>query len=598
MLIETAKLSSSSPKRRGKGAIMAVRSKNDGKAYAEQNNRDTAAVSFSMPVETPIIDGLVAFDDDVGIRALCRDMYYHDPICGGAVDIYSKLPFGDFSLSGLPEKEMLYKFYESLSSMRVKTLMPSMAVDYFVDGAATGAMNFDKERKIFDTYIPLNLDDVTLHHIPLYGITPLMDVKFPDDYRRVFGKKGDPRITKIIEELPEMLRKPFTQGGMLELLPDNSIYIPRTSRSYHRRGVSIFHRLIPYWILEKALLRGTIAMAYRRQRGILVIQMGSDLWQPTVEDMQAHINEVILADRDPHGAVIAMRPDIAFQEIRDGNAFWKHSDTVDQYNQLKMKALGISDAAFSGESSVGDAQSIMSIFNQQLRTTREELVRSFLYERAFPIISRENDYRKEDKFIETSSFRDDDESFMRREAVQMRKNKDGMYSITAADESDAQYHIPSLNFHNSLRPEASAEYMQNLQTLTALGVPIPLRTIVASAGLSVGDILAGEDEDVDLRKAFDSYNKRIKKFLPQPEEMGGGGGDFASHTLSPPGTQRPGIKGRADQFGEFNDAAAFKRNGNRLVSARGRKLMDEQHNRVIAEAAANIAREQNANARK
>lgn len=594
-----------------RGPVAVSRSKS-GTRYSDVANVDTASTTFSLPTTSPILDGLVNSEDELGVRALCRDMFMHDPICGGAAELYAGLPFGQFSLSGMPELEMIQKHQECLHKIKIDSLFTPITLDYLVDGSITGALNLDMNRKIVDAYIPLNLDFVTLQHVPVPGENPLMDIVFPTDYRKVFSNKTDERVKALINRIPQVIRKELTEGGKLELNPELGIFVPRGGSSTNRKGISMFRTLLPYWILEKALLRGTIQMAYRRQRGILVIQMGSDTWPTTEEEMAQYVDEVILADRDPHGAVIALRHDVSFQEIRNGGDFWKHGDTIDVYNQLKLKALGLSDSAFSGDSSVGAVESVMTIFNQRLRGLRENTVRGVLTDRIFPIVSKLNDYTRDDN-IDTASMTDF-AAFQRGElkrngelvesykfnGYRYHKDSYGRFVSTAADEglaegSNKQYYIPAVNFHASLRPEASQEYMGILTQLTEMGVPIPLRTVVGATGLSIGDILAGKDEDVNLHKTFADYRKQVDKYKPKPPDQGmGGGGDFGRFTR-PASARSQGLLSpqRLEQFEALNDLSSFKANGNRLTTARGRKVQGELTDRKLAEAAVRVAMKQN-----
>lgn len=587
---------------RSKGTATALAKSKTGNTYPisgrDTAGQDTAAAMFALPTATSIVDGFFAKDDHISMRALCRDMFMYDPICGGAIELYSSLPFGQFSLSGLPEAEMIDKHHECLQAMKVDSLFTPITVDYLVDGAPIGALSVDPKRKIVDHYIPFNADDCTLHFSPMHDDTPLVDVKFPEEYRRVFAKKNDARVEALKARIPEIIRKELIDGGMKELNPENTVYIGRDTQSFNQRGVSLLTSLLPYWILEKALLRGTIQMAYRRQRGILVIQMGSDTWPTTKEEMDLYVDQVISADRDPHGAVIALRQDVMFQEIRQGGDFWKHGDSMDVYNQLKMKALGISDSAFSGDTNMSATADSMTIFNQRLRQLRERMVTGLLYRKVFPITSKLNDYTRDN--IDTATWQDiaamtPDSDSIRKGAFRYSKDRDGRFVSTAAEitASDNKFYIPSLNFHNSLRPEASSEYMQTLDTLSKMGVPIPLRTIIGAVGLSVGDILAGQDEDIGLWKAFDSYRKKTEKFKPKLETNDYSAYQTEYDSFSPAASRQRGIAGRRQEFEAYNDIASFNENGKRIISTRGKRLIDERRNRNLAGAAAEAARRHN-----
>jgi hypothetical protein len=581
---------------------------------------DTAATAFALPTDLHILDGFVDSSNDLQMRQIYRDLYYHDPICGTCVDIYSLLPFGDFSLSGLPDRHMLNKFLETVEALRVKTLFPTITIDQMVEGAVTGAICFNDKKKIFDKYLPLNLDFVELFTHPLHGEDPLMDIKISDEAKRVFKDKNDPRVKRLIEDLPDVLKDLFEKGSKLKLQPENGIYIPRASRLSHKgEGVSLYRRIVPMWLIEKALARGTIESAYRRQRGIMWVQMGDMDWIASPAEMQQMGSDVVMADRDPLGAVLVTRPGISFSEIRDAQSLWKHSDIVDVYNPLKLKALGFSEALMSGEMSVGSADSVMSVFNRQLRSHRDNLVRALLYEKVFPYTSMANDFEKDDRFMETSGVVgvNDDPMTVIREMSHYNGRRifktEGGYRAVAdgqlrnLDGKDpARYYCPTLNWHDSLRPEVQAEYLDTLDKLEQKGVPIPLRTLIAASGMAVGDIVASMDEDVELRKVMFDHAKKIKKYLPAPPEGGGGGfsGSDSSKLINvlqditgSASAERRNLLDRASEFEGLNDSYMRTVN-NGPVSLRGQKVINDRANRITAEAAVLLAERENGRTRK
>ena len=291
----------------------ALKSKNN---VTRSSNFDEASAVFSLPVDNHILDGFIDTNNDEQMRQIYRDLYYHDPICGSCIDIYSMLPFGDFSLSGLPDREMLNTFLESCEALRLKTLFPSITIDQLVDGALAGALSFNEKKKIFDLYLPLNLDLIDLYPNPIHGREPIMDISVDDDYRRLL-KGSDKRIKEMLNDLPKAIQKLFTDGAQVKLESENAVYIPRSNHLSHRRtGNSLFRRLVPLWLIEKALTRGTIEQAYKRQRGIMWVQMGDMDWVASPDEMKQMGADVVMSDRDPQGAVLVTRPGVSFQEIR------------------------------------------------------------------------------------------------------------------------------------------------------------------------------------------------------------------------------------------------------------------------------------------
>jgi len=560
---------------------------------------DTASTGYMLPTDTQVLEGFVDSQNDTQMRQLYRDLYYHDAICGTCVDIYSLLPFGDFSLSGVPNKEMLNKFLGTCDALRLKSLFPAITIDQMVDGAVTGALSFDASKGIFNGYLPLNLDYVDVKPHPMHGRSALLDIQLPEESRRLFNDLSDPRVKKLYDSLPKVLQELFTSGQKVKLEPEVSVYIPRPSRmSYKMHGVSLFRRVVPIWLLEKTLLRGTIEQAHRRQRGITVVTVGDIDWPATKEEMNTIGENIILADRDPLGAVLVTRPGVNFQDIKNPTDSWRHSDIVDVYSTLKFRAMGFSESMMSGDMNVGNADSIMSTFNHQVRAHRDNMVRSFLYEQVFPYTSMANDFRKEDKYLETSSDRQADyASYMRDGGMFTYDNRHiaRSSSIPNSGGDPSAYYCPTVNFYDTLKPEVQTDWLDRLDKLEAKGVPIPLRTFVAATGLSVGDLVASMDEDVELRKVMHKHARNLKKYMPAPTME-----NMASllDVAASAGAERRSPLDRKDEFESISDVYAYKANGNRLPTLRGRKLIEEKANKVIAEARVNMSQRENHEIRK
>lgn len=564
---------------------------------------DTASTMFSLPVDSHVLDGFVDPENAVQMRQIYRDLYFHDPICGTCVDIYSTLPFSNFSLTGLPDREMLVKHVDTCEALRVKTLFQALTIDQLVEGAPCGALSYNERKKIIDGYLPFNPDYVEFKWNPMFGQRPLMDVKLGDETRRIFRDTSDPRVTAILSKLPESLKALFSGGEKVRLEPMSSVYIPRAQRLGHRpEGLSLFRRIVPIWLIEKTLMRGTIEMAHRRQRGIMVVTAGDMDWIASQEELSKIGYDIIMADRDPLGAVLVTRPGLNFQEIKSPTDSWRHTDVVDVYTTLKLRGLGFSESLLSSEMNVNSTDASMTAMISGLRNHRDSLVRSFLYEQVFPAVSIANGFRKEDRYMETGA--EVDVLSQMRELEFYNGNRvfrrGGRYMAVADGqlrdfdgEDPTHFYCPTLNWHESLRSELSTDYLDVLDRMEQKNIPVALRTYMAAGGLTVGDMMASMEEDLELRKAVNDHMKKLKKFMPQPPDDGGGGGfdrsalhDLAKviDVVSSASADRPSFEDRADAMGEAYDADMFKRNGGKLTTLKGRNLLNDRANAVIAEA--------------
>jgi hypothetical protein len=114
-----------------------------------------------------------------------------------------------------------------------------------------------------------------------------------------------------------------------------------------------------------------------------------------------------------------------------------------------------------------------------------------------------------------------------------------------------------------------------LTHVTEMGIPVPLRMIAAAGGVNLDKVLAGEEEDLDVRSKIADYISRIN-------ESSQGQGYAEQGSIGKSGIKRMKIK---DRFKEGSEEYNFKRNkgGHKVpMSSRERKMLDEKLNRQLA----------------
>ena len=55
-------------------------------------------------------------------------IFREDSICGAVIELRSNIPYGDFSMHGVP-KVRLQKYEEAIDNMRLRTMMPRLALE-------------------------------------------------------------------------------------------------------------------------------------------------------------------------------------------------------------------------------------------------------------------------------------------------------------------------------------------------------------------------------------------------------------------------------------------------------------------------------------
>ncbi|QIG74901.1 hypothetical protein EVC12_266 [Rhizobium phage RHph_I42] len=540
---------------------------------------------------------------DVSVNRLYRDMFYHDPICGGAVDLMSTMPFSDFSLQGAKDPKVYQKFEDSIHNMNIKPLLPQLSAEYMVHGLFVATTMFDQNEGTFDGIVPQQIDYVEITPVPIFGRDPLITLMVGEAYKDLV-KTDDPRMKEY-----ESLIKPAQET--LKPDPQDVLYIPRRALMRDFRGVSIYRRLLTNWLLERALYRGTIDQSMKRQRSVTHLICGDQDWTPTQAEMQQMADMLAAADLDPVGALFVTRTGVQVNDIRNANDLWKVTDLADFFTQNKLRSLGISESFLSGDASYNSLEQAMSVFVEQMRSYRDMLSYELFYDRTFPRIANANEFMKRRYALETADGMQIVEEIQRGNIDQLSlfskgglggaffDRADGESITKLSREEKAALFIPTVHWFKRLRPEADQEYIGMLQQLQENGLPIPLRMWAAAGGIDLDSLLNQKKDDLELRKSLKDWTKVI-----HPPEEGGdmpgapGDGLDLSHVTSPrrASTLRP--KNIIDRFKDVDPEQYGARNmagGKRhIMSAKGQKIMEEKVNKQIATAAAEVNRRQNA----
>ena len=458
----------------------------------------------------PMLTGLTPQTEHV-LHRVYKDIYYNDAVGGGSVDLMSMIPFSDFSLGGLTMKnsdKARDKYMETLSRLNTRSLLPAISTDYLVLGSHCSSLLYNRERRVFTDLMPHQPENLKVEPLPFYGQDPLLTVTFPPEVVEIIGRQGSKRIERLRETIGKGLVEQIMKGS-LELDPLSTLFITRRTFSRNDKGTSFFRRILPIYLIEKNLFRGTLVESAKRQRGILHAQLGDgEEWIPTNQDFEFITELLMNADSDPIGAIIATRSGIQIDEIRQGGEFWKITDFSDSVLSTKLRAMGMSEAFLSGESSWNTSDNSMVVFLDMIRSYREYITYSLFYNKLFPLISLINGYT-----LKGDSIRIDD----------------GL--INRIDSEEAMFHlndgskllIPTVQWTKQLKPEGDSTYLDMLNGMTEKGVPVSLRALAAAGGIDIEQLLKQQDEDIELRKKVAKYSEKIAALAPQPAEGEEGG---------------------------------------------------------------------------
>jgi hypothetical protein len=567
-----------------------------------QGGFNTSATVVGKTILTRYLDGFIP--DNLNVkRQLYSDMYYHDIICGSAVDILSSIPFSSFDVVGIADLEILEKYQKCCEALRPGLLLPSLSKEYMVMGLFIGTTLFDENENIFTAIMPQDLNQCTIKNIPIYGVDPLITLNINAELKKLVKDK-DPRVQNIMNDLPENVKEAFKKGS-LDLAPETTIYLPRRSLPSDTIGTSYYERALSIYLIEKTLYRGTLDQISRRQRSILHITLGdSDEWIPDQQDLNNVSNLFSSADADPTGPIIVTRSGVNPSEIRQAEDFFRYDSIFDFASTAKYRALGVSEEMISGQLSISTMDAALSITMDQLRDYRAMMTREIFYEKIFPAVAIANSYKKDGYTTLGSSRGYSGDKYDKNNNRNRIYKKDGVWRATASDSPVSvniksrdfnlkEYLIPRIEWEKHLKAEGDSAYMQLLDELGQKGVPIPLTMLATAAGVSMDSILNSKDADLELRKVMADYSKEIQKY----NKKAGLVSESKAMQMLGALNYKPGLKTKGLLNREYSDEyqphEVSKSGKKKSTSKRRQRELREAANRLIAQSAAKAAQEHN-----
>lgn len=533
-----------------------------------------------------MLSGLLGENEQTNMR-FYRDIYHYDTVAGAAVDLMSTMPFSDFHLEGCEDKSRINTYMASVEALNLKTLFPEVSVDYLVTGSFTATPIYKSSAKKFVDLIPWRTEDCDVTPGPFLGIDPMIRVK-PNPEMREFLTSQEPHFAKMRERLNRNMLDAL-QSDNIELDPLTTLYVPRKTFTYNHKGTSFFKRILPLYLIEKSLYRGTLIEAGRRQRAMLHLPMGDDLWEPSPEEMQAIVALFQQADLDPLGAIVGTRSSVTPAEYRQGGDFWKYTDITDVTTSMKLRALGISESFLSGEATYASMEVSLSVFVENLRAYRNMITQKIFYTKLFPLIAYSNGFLKKNAKTQAEQA-----------AFGEMTLKHNLNDATMLD-------MPMVHWQKALRPEADQAYLEVLGTLKDHGVPVSIATWAAAGGMTTEQLIKEAQADVALQKKLkeitgkDVGNENENGAEFDRNAATGQGqyseGEYEDASVAGPllGRRRRGIlsrnfemeyegKTRTGQRKAIYDQRAY-RDAQYDMLAKSVKAMakDGQHNRVLAQ---------------
>ena len=434
--------------------------------------------------------------DSSSLALFYRDMYQFDNVGGAAVDIMSTFPFSDWELRGA-DNEQIKIFNDGLDRLNLKELLPQASIAYLTDGFYAGSLVYDPNAKNFMDILTHDSLQCAVTPSPFNNVDPTIRVTVSGSIQQFLNWSTE-YATQYLATMPEKFIELLKSGSFI-LDPVTTLFLARrglTDRAY----MSYLHRILPVYLIEKTMYRGTLVEANRRQRAMSHITAGDDIWTPTSEELSILVQQFQMAEQDPLGGWITTRNSVQVQDLRPGGEFWKWTDMSDILVNYKLRSLGISEAFLSGDASFAAAESAYSTFLETTNGYRTHLTNAIFYRKLFPLLAISNKLFKDPK---------------------KQKDTDRIVDFLFNANNKNNLIQPVLHWHKELTAKNEDNMMEMLEKVQEKGVPIPMKMWLAAAGIDKDTLIRDASEDKELQEKLNQVKKSMGGQEEEPQEDSG-----------------------------------------------------------------------------
>tara|TARA_R100000656_G_scaffold104176_1_gene76097 strand:- start:126689 stop:129055 length:2367 start_codon:yes stop_codon:yes gene_type:complete len=442
------------------------------------------------------------------LHRIWRRIRLQDPVAAPVIDLYSDLPWSDFQVVGVEDREIAQTYADALNAIDITNILPQLSNEYLSMGKVIGHLLMNESKGYWDRLIIHDPDWIRVTPIPMPGFQPKLDI-IPTPEMRGWANSSDPRdlaAQRHISELIDMIR----DGQSIPLHPDQTFYLPRKVSPYDVTGASIFTRIIMFVAYEKALVNSTIAASRRRASRIRHITAGiDDVWEPSPGELDDLAGLFMQADEDPVGALVVTRSGVQASEVGGGTVsdITKISDEWQFLLQGKLNALGVSEQFITGDANFNAMEQVMSTFLEKIKAHRNYFVNSLIKEKILKPIAERNGFFH-----------------------QKKANVDHRIRVASDfNEDNRRYILPTLAWEKSLKPVADRDYLEILQMMEEKGIPVTKRTWSSAAGFDLDSEIEQFSDDIETSRQLARQKKKVMELAPEAAGgQGGMGGDLGS----------------------------------------------------------------------
>jgi len=514
------------------------------RSYSESQTKVTAALGGNLGVAggansvsmnsfwnsqyqywfTGLIPAEPMYSQSAQLALFYRDIYLNDSVGGTVVDLQSSFPFSDFDLRGVDERATII-YNDAMEQLDIQRMLPIISTAYLADGFFAGSLIFDPRTKRFvDTLVHDALQCAIIPG-PFFNLMPQVNVQTSSSTVNLLGSDS-PYAREYVNSLPREFVHLMNQG-QYTLSPISTLFVARktlTDRAY----VSYLHRLLPMYLIEKTMYRGTLVEASRRQRATTHITAGDDVWTPTGEELAALVSQFQQAEFDPLGGWVSTRNAVQLTDVRPGGDFWRWDQT--DLTPYKLRALGVSESFLSGETSYAAMESAYSLFLESQNVYRNHLTNAIFYSTLFPLIAVSNGLYKPGT----------------PESAKLRNSQISKFLMHSNNKANLL--IPKIMWHKSLEAKHEESTFDMLEQVSEKGVPIPLKQWMAAAGLDKDTLLKDLKEDQELRKLLNRYTGKDTTHEGE-DEIGDQKEEYAGLKVPTAQSIKKGVTGRRSILG-------------------------------------------------
>lgn len=481
----------------------------------------SAIPRFYDPIEYWDLSGLPWNMADEGHRhklhkwlRLYYSTHYLVPIL---IDIFTRFPLVGMDLECKDPK--LKDFYEDLflNQLDYPEFMVGLGREFWTVGEAFPLGSFDEDLGIWEREELINPEDVVIENYPLLGSKQLKIVP-PDYLKKIAQTKSPAREYKQLEmNFPELI--PYLRKG--EHIPISSVLLKQVANKttdWDDHGTPILLRGLRTLIHEEKLLASQDAIAERlyspmilAKLGIMDLGDGQGPWVPSPEELEAFRDDMDVALSSDFRLMVH-HFGIEVQNVFGREQMPRLDEDFDRIERRIMQIFGVNPSLLSaGSSATPYASSALQaeFLNQILRTYQGYLIKHY-QERAAVVAEAQGHYDYEKRGQTRVPIME--------EVVEY--DEDGTKRIVEKH----KLLIPELQFRTlDLRDEATER--QFLQTLRAMGVPVPDEKLMVGVHFDFDDMIGEYNEEL-VHKTIAQQDAKMKTYkalnaanLPIPPDL-------------------------------------------------------------------------------